>query len=103
MSAQVKFTGIGVADLVVEEWIVIETDGAEFHDDATVSPRDRRRDARHAAAGRTPLRFRYSQVVYELPTVVAAIIGAVRSHRRVRNSGWLADRAVHRAKKLDLT
>lgn len=100
---QVRFSGIGVADILIEDWIVVETDGSEFHESAAPSARDRRRDARHAAAGRTPLRFRYSQVVHELPTVVAAIIGAVGSHRRVRNSGRLARRATARARRLGLT
>lgn len=101
--SQVRFPGIGIADLVVERWVVIEADGSEFHDTAVVSARDRARDARHAAAGRTPLRFRYGQVVGDLPGVAAAIIGAVRVHRRIHNSGWLTARAEVRARRLGLT
>ena len=100
--SQVRFAGIGVADLVVEGWVVIETDGSEFHDGPLTSSRDRARDARHAAAGRTALRFRFSQVVYDAPGVAAAIMGAVRSHRRVQNSGRLVARAQKRARKLGL-
>jgi very-short-patch-repair endonuclease len=100
VAIQVRFAGIGDADLVIEDWVVIETDGSEFHDGAAPSARDRRRDALHAAAGRTALRFRYSQVVYELPTVAAAIIGAVGSHRRVQNSGRRASAARNRARRL---
>lgn len=100
---QVPFAGIGVVDILIEEWIVVETDGSEFHGEAAPSARDRRRDARHAAEERTPLRFRYAQVVYELPDVVSAIIGAVATHRRVRNSGRLARRARVRARELGLT
>jgi very-short-patch-repair endonuclease len=103
VAIQVRFAGIGIADVVVEDWIVVETDGRSIHDTPVVSARDRRRDARHAAAGRTPLRFRYAQVVYDLPTVAEAIIGAVRSHRRVRNSGELARRAEIRLARLDLS
>lgn len=99
---QVRFAGIGVADILIEDWIVVETDGSEFHDGAAPSARDRRRDARHAAAGRTPLRFRYGQIVHELPSVAAAIIGAVGAHRRVRNSGRLVRRAVARARRRGL-
>jgi very-short-patch-repair endonuclease len=102
VAAQVRYPGIGVVDLVVEGWIVIETDGSH-HDEPVVSARDRRRDARHAAAGRTPLRFRYHQVMSDLPSVAAAIIGAVRSHRRVRNSGELARKAEMRLKRLDIS
>jgi very-short-patch-repair endonuclease len=101
--SQVRFRGIGIVDLLVEDWIVVETDGSEFHDDAIVSARDRRRDALHAAAGRTPLRFRYAQVVHEMPSVAAAIIGAVASHRRVHNSGRIVARALRRAAGLGLS
>lgn len=95
--AQVRFAGIGIADLVVEDWVVVETDGAGFHDDAPTRARDRVRDARHAAAGRTALRFRYAQVVDRPREVAAAIIGAVGAHRRIQNSGRLAARARSRA------
>lgn len=102
VAIQVRFAGIGDADLVIEGCVVVETDGAEFHDAAAPSIRDRRRDALHAAAGRTALRFRYSQVVYELSSVAAAIIGAVESHRRVRNSGRRASIARNRARRRGL-
>lgn len=102
VAAQVRYPGIGIVDLVVEGWVVIETDGSH-HDEPIVSVRDRRRDARHAAAGRTPLRFRYHQVMNELPSVAAAIIGAVRQHRRVRNSGEIARRAEIRLRRLDIS
>jgi very-short-patch-repair endonuclease len=102
VAIQVRFAGIGYADLLIEDCVVVETDGSEFHDAAAPSVRDRRRDALHAAAGRTALRFRYSQVVYELPTVAAAIIGAVESHRRVQNSGRRASIARNRARRRGL-
>lgn len=100
--SQVRYVGVGIADLVVEGWVVVEVDGSEFHDGLAPSARDRRRDARHSAAGRTALRFRYAQVVYELPSVAAAIIGAVGTHRRVQNSGRLAAAARKRARRLGL-
>lgn len=102
VAIQVRFAGIGDADVVIEDWIVVETDGSEFHDAAAPSARDRRRDALHAAAGRTALRFRYAQVVYESPSVAAAIIGAVESHRRIPNSGHRASIARNRARRLGL-
>ncbi|MDP9026925.1 MAG: hypothetical protein M3N46_05125 [Actinomycetota bacterium] len=99
---QVWVTGAGGVDVMIEDWIAVETDGDAFHDAAT-SPRDRRRDAAVAASGRTPLRFRYAQVVFTERAVALAIIGAVRSHRRVRNSGAKAARALARLTKLRLT
>lgn len=99
-AVQVRFPGIGIADVVIEDWVVVETDGGT-HDVPVVAARDRRRDARHAAAGRTALRFRYHQVVHELPSVAEVIIGAVAEHRRVRNSGELVRRARARLGRLD--
>lgn len=89
-------------DLLVEDFVVVETDGAEFHD-AAVTTKDRRRDAFLTARGRTVLHFRYAQVVFDLPSVAAAIISAVESHRGVRNSGQKARRARARAERLGLT
>jgi len=91
----------GRDDTVIEGWVIVETDGDAFHD-VTVAPRDRRRDAASAADGRTTLRFRYAQVVYEQREVALAIIGVVRSHRRIRNSGAIADRALRRLESMGL-
>ena len=96
---QVWINGAGPVDVLIEDWIVVETDGDEFHDAAT-SPKDRRRDAVVAASGRTPLRFRYAQVVFDERAVALAIVGAVRSHRSVRNSGSKAARALARMQNL---
>jgi very-short-patch-repair endonuclease len=95
---QVLFRGIGRVDLLVEDWIVVETDGVEFHD-AIVSTRDRRRDAALSSRGYTVLRFRYAQVVFEPLAVAAAIVSAVGVHRRVRNSGRIAGRARSRMRQ----
>lgn len=99
---QVRFRGIGRVDLLVEDWIVVETDGAEFHD-AEVSTRDRKRDAALVSLGCTVLRFRYAQVVFEPTTVVAAIVSAVEVHRRVRNSGRIAARARSRITRAEIS
>jgi very-short-patch-repair endonuclease len=99
--SQVQFTGIGRADLVVEDWIVIETDGTGFHD-VSLASRDRSRDARLAARGRTVLRPGYSLVVYDQPAVARQLIGAVASHRKVRDSGRMVARARSRLEKLGL-
>jgi very-short-patch-repair endonuclease len=86
---------------VVEEWIVVEADSTAFHSGDAI-PRDYRRDAALAATGRTPIRFGYAQVVYDLPSVARALIGIVASHRRVRNSGQKALRATRRLRTLGL-
>jgi very-short-patch-repair endonuclease len=45
--------------------LVVETDGLRYHRTPTTQARDAQRDQRHATAGRTPLRFTYSQVAHE--------------------------------------
>jgi len=98
---QFAIDGVGFVDLVVEDWIVVETDGAEFHTGAAFA-RDRRRDAVVASTGRTPLRFSYAQLVHDPAVVTRALIAAVASHRRVRNSGQKARTAWNRARRAGL-
>ncbi len=97
--SQVWFDGVGKVDLVVEDWIVVEADGSEFHD-VEQSPRDRRRDALLGAMNRTVLRPGYSLIVYDPSAVARQLIAAVANHRRVRGSGDLAVRARIRARQL---
>lgn len=61
--------GTDRVDLLIGTRLVIELDGAGFHDRYA----DYRRDARLVAAGYTVLRFDYDQVRFEWDTVVAAI------------------------------
>lgn len=79
---QVTFAGVGDVDLVLDDRVVIEVDGREFHNDKQL--RDYARDARLAARGYVVLRFDYAQVMYEPATVVAAIRGALRATSRAR-------------------
>jgi very-short-patch-repair endonuclease len=97
--SQVVIPGVGRVDLVVEDWIVVETDGAAFHDQA-LSSRDRLRDARLIASGRSVVRPGYSLVVHDPEAVARELIGAIANHRRVKNSGRLVARARRRAERL---
>ena len=97
--SQVRIPGIGRVDLLVEDWIVVETDGSAFHDVA-LSARDRLRDARLISAGRSVVRPGYSLVVHDPAAVAAELIGAVASHRRVANSGEITRRARRRFREL---
>ncbi len=99
--SQVTVPGVGRVDLIIEDWIVVETDGSAFHDTA-LAPRDRRRDARLAATGRTVLRPGYELVVHDPIAVARQVIGAVETHRRVHDSGRLAVRARRRLAQLEL-
>jgi very-short-patch-repair endonuclease len=99
---QVPFAGVGRVDLLVEDRVIVETDGDEFHDEK-VTTKDRRRDAALVARGYTVLRFRYAQVLYELESVGSAIIAAVATHRGIHNSGISAARARHRLRRMEFS
>ena len=60
-------------DLVIGSRLIVELDGAGFHDRYA----DYRRDARLTAAGYTVLRFDYDQVLFEWPSILSAIEAAV--------------------------
>ena len=64
-------------DLVIGERLVVEVDGREHHSDPAAFGRDRIRDARLTALGYRVLRFSYSQVMHNWPSVEAAILAAV--------------------------
>lgn len=86
VETQFRVNGVGDLDLLVERFVAVETDGRTFHGGA-VAPADRRRDAIVASLGLTPLRFDYAQIVYDRPSVLRAIAGAVIAHRNVHGSG----------------
>lgn len=79
---QVSFPGVGAVDLVVEDCVVVETDGKEFHDAPEFRKRDYRRDARLAALEYTVLRFDFEQVMFQPEEVLAAVHGSLRAHFR---------------------
>src|SRR5690606_11987522 len=60
-------------DVVLGDRLVVELDSKEFHDKA----RDYARDARLSARGYRTLRFTYQQVMYEWPSVEAAVLAAI--------------------------
>jgi very-short-patch-repair endonuclease len=99
---QVEFSGVGVVDLVIEDWVVVETDGTTFHGES-LGPRDRRRDSLLTGMGRSVLRPGYSLIVFDRITVARQLIGAVQSHRRVKDAGRIAARARRRLDRVDLS
>ncbi len=61
--------------------LVVETDGLRYHRTPAQQARDRRRDQVLAAAGLTPLRFTYEQVV-SAPAEVERTLRAVTARLR---------------------
>ena len=60
-------------DIVIGERVVVELDSREFHDPDA----DSRRDARLLARGYWVLRFRYRQIMFDWPSVEAAVLAAI--------------------------
>jgi very-short-patch-repair endonuclease len=60
-------------DFVIGERLVVEIDSVEFHDPTL----DDQRDCRLSIRGYRVLRFMYSQIVSEWPSVLASILAAI--------------------------
>ena len=79
---QVSFRGIGTVDFVVAGCLVVETDGRLGHEGSPGVARDYDRDLALIGLGYSVLRLNYRQVMFEREATVAALLGALRSHRR---------------------
>ncbi|MFD6701120.1 MULTISPECIES: DUF559 domain-containing protein [unclassified Microbacterium] len=78
LDCQVRMPGVGKVDFVVAGRLIIEVDGRENHDGESLRHKDLRRDAAASALGYETLRFDYAQVLYDWPSVQAAILAALR-------------------------
>ena len=78
LRTQAVLAGRFRTDVLVDEWLPVESDGIAFHSGAAVE-RDRRRDTTLALLGHPPLRFTQRQAKEELDEVVATV---VRTWRR---------------------
>lgn len=77
--------GIGETDLLVEGWLIVESDGYEFHSSNEQFEKDRHRDQRALAAGYVPIRLSAADVAEGdkaiQRTVSRALLGVARSRR----------------------
>ena len=77
--------GVGETDLLVEGWLIVESDGYEFHSSREQFDKDRCRDQRALAAGYVPIRLSAADVALGdkaiQRTVSRALLGAARSRR----------------------
>jgi very-short-patch-repair endonuclease len=70
---QVQISRVGRVDILVDGWLVIELDGGEWHDEATARDEDSRRDAELILLGYRYHRFRYGQVLHQMPLCLAVV------------------------------
>jgi hypothetical protein len=77
VTPQVEFEDVGVVDLVVDDWLVIECDSKDFHSDWAQRLKDYRRDLALAQAGYVVLRLTAEDILYRPDVVLAAVRGAL--------------------------
>lgn len=77
LERQVDIQTVGRVDFVADGQLIIEVDGKENHASPSRRHNDLVRDAAASALGYETLHFDYAQVIYDWPTVQAAILGAL--------------------------
>lgn len=83
---QARLTGTGDVDLLIDDWLVIETDGRDNHDGPSMRHKDLRRDANTALWGRITLRFDYALVIHDWDLVERAILTTYSTYGPRRRS-----------------
>ena len=78
---QVAISGVWRVDVLIDGWLVIELDGARWHDDDQSRDEDCRRDAELTLLGYRYHRFRSRQVLDAMPLCLAVIRTILASGR----------------------
>ena len=78
---QVPIDGVGLVDLVVDGWLVIECDSKAFHSDWTQQLKDYRRDLELAKQGYCVLRLTAEDILYQPESVLASLRGVLIGRR----------------------
>ncbi|MBG6056876.1 very-short-patch-repair endonuclease [Cryobacterium sp. MP_M5] len=79
--AQVRVTGVGDEDLLVEDCVALETDGEKWHGPDRFHA-DRNRDLKTEGLGRRALRLTHDQVMYDWETTFLSIKRVVDDAKR---------------------
>lgn len=77
----VELQGVGEVDFLIEECLVVETDGATHLEPRQVK-KDRTRNNATAVGGRLCLRFGYDDVVHQPERMVAQVLAVLEQSRR---------------------
>ena len=78
--------GVGEVDFLVEECLVVETDGSTHFEPKSIK-RDQRRNNRSIIGGYLVLRYYYEDVIHRPEAMVAEVQAVLRVWRRPGNSG----------------
>ncbi|MFF5623801.1 hypothetical protein [Microbacterium sp. LWH10-1.2] len=74
---QAYVVGTGRVDLLIDGWLIIETDGRANHDSTSHRHQDLTRDASSALWGHVSLRFDYAMVLYDWDLVERSIVSTM--------------------------
>ncbi|MGF6821720.1 very-short-patch-repair endonuclease [Microbacterium sp. ZKA21] len=77
LATQVMLVGVGIVDFVIDGRLILEVDGKANHDGGSKRHKDLVRDAAASALGYETLRFDYAQIIFDWPTVRAAILAGI--------------------------
>ncbi|WP_435746586.1 endonuclease domain-containing protein [Microbacterium sp. PMB16] len=75
---QAQIIGTGQVDLLIDGWLIVETDGRENHEGPSRRHKDLVRDANAALWGHATLRFDYAMVVHDWDLVERAVVATIR-------------------------
>lgn len=78
---QVVIVGVGRVDFLVDGWLIVECDSAQFHAGWAEQRNDRRRDAEAASQGYLVLRLIAEDIMWRPEAVLAALRGALAGRR----------------------
>ncbi|MFC4395122.1 MULTISPECIES: type IV toxin-antitoxin system AbiEi family antitoxin domain-containing protein [Micrococcaceae] len=82
----VYIPGVGEVDFLVEEILVVETDGSTHFEPKSIK-RDQRRNNRSIIGGYLVLRYYYEDVIHRPEAMVAEVQAVLRAWRRPTGSG----------------
>lgn len=81
VEVQVRIDGVGRVDLLVDGWLVVESDSRQFHREWAQQREDYRRDMALAALGYARIRLLAEDILYRPEGVIAALRGLLESAR----------------------
>lgn len=82
--SQAPIIATGDVDLLIEDWLIVETDGRANHESTAHRHKDLNRDANAASWGHVTLRFDYAMVIHDWDLVERAIVATMALHPRLR-------------------
>lgn len=93
LEIQVRLTGVGRVDFVVDGWLIVECDSRAHHEGWETQKRDRRRDIAAASLGYTTIRPIAEDILYrpeETLAMLKSVLSAPHPHATAVNSSSIS-------------